>query len=183
MKSDSTDEVRGEGTTCVRRRTQRDLDDCVRVLAQVHEHSGYPVDWPERPAAWLAQPAALGAWVAELDGRIAGHVSLCRGGEEDVAPGLWGARTGLGVEAAAVVGRLFVAPSARGRGIGAVLMARAVARAGRLGLHPVLDVAAGDTAAVALYERLGWRSLGAVPQRWGDREVVVRCYAAVLPPG
>ncbi|NYV77512.1 hypothetical protein HW445_24765, partial [Streptomyces sp. UH6] len=46
------------------------------------------------------------------------------------------------------------------------------------GLHPVLDVLATDTAAVALYERLGWRHLGDAAPRWTDRVVTVRCYAA-----
>ncbi|MFB6957759.1 MULTISPECIES: GNAT family N-acetyltransferase [unclassified Streptomyces] len=163
----------------VRLRTQRDLVDCVQVLAQVHLHSGYPVNWPERPAAWLTPPALLGAWVAELDGRIVGHVSLSRSRAGDVAPGLWSARRGVGVGMTAVVGRLFVAPSARGHGIGASLMARAVAKAREQALHPLLDVVATDTAAVALYERLGWRLLGTVEQRWGPAQsVTVRCYAA-----
>ena len=41
------------------------------------------------------------------------------------------------------------------------------------------DSAASDTAAAALYDRLGWRLLATVEQRWGpDRPVTVRCYAA-----
>ncbi|MFQ6147416.1 GNAT family N-acetyltransferase [Streptomyces seoulensis] len=177
MESESVQGV-GGGVPYVRSRAERDVGACVEVLARVHEDSGYPVNWPERPADWLAQPGALGAWVAELDGRIVGHVVLCRAGAGDVAPGLWSARAGRGADATAVVGRLFVAPSARGRGAGASLMARAVAHARAHELHPVLDVAATDTAAVALYERLGWRSLGTVPQWWGDQEVAVRCFAA-----
>ncbi|WP_445525503.1 GNAT family N-acetyltransferase [Streptomyces cyslabdanicus] len=170
----------------VRPRTQGDLGDCVRVLAQVHEHSGYPVNWPAAPAAWLTQPALLGAWVAELDGRIVGHVALARSRAGDVAPGLWSARRGVDAVdagATAVVSRLFVAPSARGAGIGASLMARAVAEAREQALHPLLDVVATDTAAVALYERLGWRLLGTVEQRWGpEQRVSVRCYAAATAP-
>lgn len=77
------------------------------------------------------------------------------------------------------VPRFFVAPSARGRGLGAALMARAVAEARGRGPHPVLDVVASDTAAAALYERLGWQSLATVEQRWSpDRTVAVRCHAA-----
>ncbi|MEU1026849.1 GNAT family N-acetyltransferase, partial [Streptomyces sp. NPDC005904] len=58
-----------------------DLAACVEVLAQVHKRDGYPVNWPDRPADWLSGTAALGAWVAELDGRVVGHVGLFRSGE------------------------------------------------------------------------------------------------------
>ncbi|MDX3518422.1 GNAT family N-acetyltransferase [Streptomyces scabiei] len=169
----------GSAAPRVRCRVEGDLDGCAGVLAEVHRRDGYPVDWPERPGAWLSPPALLAAWVAELDGRIAGHVGLARSGAGDAAPGLWSERTGVDVGRTAVISRLFVAPSARGRGHGAALLARAGAEARRRGLHPVLDVVASDTAAAALYERLGWQFLATVEQRWGpDRTVAVRCYAA-----
>ncbi|GGV81306.1 hypothetical protein GCM10010294_54680 [Streptomyces griseoloalbus] len=46
----------------VRRRTDRDLGDCVRVLAEVHEHDGYPVNWPD---AWGSRTCAAvpSGWV------------------------------------------------------------------------------------------------------------------------
>lgn len=163
----------------VRRRTDADLDACVRALAEVHTHDGYPVNWPDRPARWLAPRSQLAAWVAELDGRVVGHAGLSRGAAGDVAAALWGRRRGADAEQAAVVGRLFVAPAARGRGIGALLMAQVEAEARRRGLHPVLDVVASDTAAVALYERLGWELLDSVEQQWSpEQTVTVRCYAA-----
>jgi GNAT superfamily N-acetyltransferase len=162
-----------------RQRNDRDLGDCVRVLAEVHEHDGYPVNWPDLPEAWLTPPSLIASWVVELDGRIAGHIGLSRSGEGDAAPGLWSARAGVGTDATAVVSRLFVAPWARGHGIGALLMARAVAEAQDRGVHPVLDVAASDTAAAALYERLGWQLLATVEQQWSPgQKVAVRCYAA-----
>ncbi|MFD8293973.1 GNAT family N-acetyltransferase [Streptomyces lavendulae] len=163
----------------VRRREPRDLGACARVLAEVHRSDGYPVDWPERPERWLSPPALLDAWVAGHDGTTAGHVALSRSGPDDAAPALWCRRTGVPVGAVAVVGRLFVAPAARGLGAGALLMARAVQGARARGLHPVLDVLAADTAAAALYDRLGWSPLGSVEQQWGPgRTVTVRCYAA-----
>ncbi|MFC4504679.1 MULTISPECIES: GNAT family N-acetyltransferase [Streptomyces] len=166
--------------SAVRRRADRDLDDCVRALAEVHQRDGYPVNWPERPGEWLAQSSSLlAAWVAELDGRVVGHVGLSRSGAGDAAPGLWSGREGVGVDRTAVVSRLFVAPGARGHGLGALLMRRAVREARDRGLHPVLDVVASDTAAAALYERLGWELLATVEQEWSpEQTVVVRCYAA-----
>ncbi|MFI0509322.1 GNAT family N-acetyltransferase [Streptomyces sp. WSLK1-5] len=162
----------------VRQRTDDDVQACVRVLAQVHRHDGYPVNWPARPGEWLTRATALGDWVADLDGRVAGHVGLTRSAGSDLAPALWGERNGASAERAAVVGRLFVAPWARGHGIGALLMGRAVAEARHHGLHPVLDVVASDTAATALYERLGWTRLATVEQRWSASQVVtVHCYS------
>ncbi|MCX4632505.1 GNAT family N-acetyltransferase [Streptomyces sp. NBC_01443] len=179
MKSDS---VAGESASrSVRYRTDRDLGDCVRVLAEVHERDGYPVNWPDAPHAWLTPPALIVSWVAELNGRIAGHVGLSRSDAGDVAPGLWSARAGVGHDATAVVSRLFVAPSARGRGIGALLMAQAVAEARDRGVHPVLDVVGSDAAAAALYERLGWELLATVEQQWSpEQKVGLRCYAAPI---
>lgn len=168
-----------EPSGLVRPRTDRDLDACVEALAAVHRHSGYPVNWPDHPADWLTPRSVLAAWVAELDGRVVGHLSLSRAVEGDAAPGIWAARTGVGADLTAVVGRLFVSPVARGHGLGAALMARAVEEALQHGLHPVLDVVDSDTAATALYERLGWELLEVVEQRWAPEQTVsVRCYAA-----
>jgi GNAT superfamily N-acetyltransferase len=172
--------VSGEGSRRrVRRRTDRDLDECVRMLAAVHGRDGYPLNWPADPRDWLCRPSLLAAWVSELDGRVVGHVGLSRSEAGDTAPALWSSRQGVSGDATAVVGRLFVAPGVRGHGIGALLMAQAVREARRRGLHPVLDVLASDTAAAALYERLGWELLATVEQQWTpDRTVAVRCYAA-----
>ncbi|MET7289902.1 GNAT family N-acetyltransferase [Streptomyces sp. NPDC005573] len=163
----------------VRPRGDGDVEDCVSVLAEVHRCDGYPVNWPERPGEWLSQASLLGAWVAEHRGRTVGHVSLSRGGDGDLAPGLWSERTGTGSDRTAVVSRLFVAPWARGHGIGALLIGRALEEARRHGLHPVLDVVATDTAAAALYERLGWERMGTVEQQWSPSlSVKIHCYAA-----
>ncbi|MFJ4922875.1 GNAT family N-acetyltransferase [Streptomyces sp. NPDC088725] len=163
----------------IRRRAAGDLDGCLRVLAEVHESDGYPVNWPQRPADWLAPESQLAAWVAELDGRTAGHLALSPAGAGDAAPALLSGRTGARTEDIAVVTRLFVSPSARGHGLGALLMAQAEREARERGLHLVLDVVTFDAAASALYERLGWKLLGVAEQRWSaDQTVQVRCYAA-----
>ncbi|MFF1381184.1 GNAT family N-acetyltransferase [Streptomyces sp. NPDC058308] len=161
---------------------QRDVEACVGVLASVHKADGYPVDWPPVPGEWLEGSGGLGAWVAELDGRVVGHVGLSRPGAGDEAPDLWGGDAGRG--GAGVVSRLFVAPDARGHGIGALLMGRVVREARARGLHPVLDVVSSDTAAAALYERLGWRLLGIVEQEWDPgRRITLHCYAAPAASG
>ncbi|MEV7773024.1 GNAT family N-acetyltransferase [Kitasatospora sp. NPDC086791] len=163
----------------VRPRRADDLPDCVRVLGVVHSADHYPADWPDHPAAWLTPDGLLAAWIAESDGRPAGHVGLARSGPGDLAPALWSRRTGGRPELTAVIGRLYVAPGARGHHLGARLLACAVTHARALGLHPVLDVLATDTAAVALYRRLGWTHLGSGDQQWASgRTVTVHCFAA-----
>ncbi|MET7476572.1 GNAT family N-acetyltransferase [Streptomyces sp. NPDC005648] len=163
----------------VRRRAEGDLGICVEILAEVHRHSGYPVNWPERPGDWLTPESLLATWVAELDGHVVGHIALSRADGGDLAAGLWAARTGTGIERTAVVGRLFVSPTAHGLGLGAALMEQAVEEARTRGLHPVLDVVTANTAATALYERLGWELLDVVRERWRpDQVVTLGCYAA-----
>lgn len=183
MKIESAGAVGARPVRQVRRRADHDLAACAVVLAAVHERDGYPVNWPDRPADWLAPPSLLSAWVVELDGRIVGHIGLCRSDEDDVAPRSWSTRAGGDTDATAVVCRLFVAPAARGRGIGALLMEQAVGEARERGLHPVLDVVASDTAATALYEQLGWELLATVERQWEPRgTVTLRCYAAPTAP-
>ncbi|MFD3923291.1 GNAT family N-acetyltransferase [Streptomyces sp. NPDC058595] len=167
----------------VRRRDSSDLDACVRVLAEVHESDGYPVNWPQDPAGWLTPPGSPAeppaVWVALLDGVVAGHVCLSPARPDDAAPGLWSNRTGSRPENTAVVSRLYVSPQARGHGIGALLLAETVRDARRRGLHPVLDVVTSDRSAAALYERQGWTLMATAEQRWGpDRTVRVHCYSA-----
>lgn len=163
----------------VRRRTDSDVEKCVRVLAEVHQCDGYPVNWPDQPGEWLSRASAWGAWVAELGGHVVGHIGLSRSAEGDLAPGLWSDRNGTSKDLTAVVSRLFIAPRARGLGIGTLLIDRAVEEARGRGLHPVLDVVASDTAAAALYERLGWELMGTVEQRWSPSQLVaIHCYAA-----
>ncbi|MFF7308854.1 GNAT family N-acetyltransferase [Streptomyces sp. NPDC008137] len=163
----------------VRPRADGDVEECVRALAEVHACDGYPVNWPDQPGEWLSRGPLLGSWVAGLEGDLVGHVSLSHGGEDDVAPALWSERNGATRRGTAVVSRLFVAPRARGHRIGALLIGRAVEEARRSGLHPVLDVVASDTAAAALYERLGWELIGTVEQQWSpEQTVAIRCYAA-----
>ncbi|ELP71059.1 GNAT family N-acetyltransferase [Streptomyces turgidiscabies] len=148
------------------------------MLATVHEQNAYPLNWPTDPAGWLTPGSLLAVWVADAEGEgdegIVGHIVLSRSEEGDAAAALWNRGP------TAVINRLYVDPAARGRGVGAALMARAVAEARFRALHPVLDVASTDTAAAALYERLGWTLLAAeVEQEWGPgQRVKVHCYAA-----
>ncbi|MFI6153874.1 GNAT family N-acetyltransferase [Kitasatospora sp. NPDC051170] len=170
---------RSEEVASVRGRRPGDLADCVRVLGDVHAADRYPADWPDHPASWLTPDGLLAAWVAEADGRIAGHIGLSRSCPGDAAPALWSHRTGGRPELTAVIARFYVAPTARGHHLGAQLLTHAVAHARTLGLHAVLDVLPTDTAAIALYRHQGWTLLGTTPQHWpSGRTVEVHSFAA-----
>ena len=115
------------------------MDACVSLLASVHQIDGYPSPWPRDPGAWLAGPDLVFAWVAELERGVAGHVALTRSG---------------------TVTRLMVAPWARRRALATRLLELASERATALAVPASLDVVQGRRAAVALYERAGWRCAG-----------------------
>lgn len=158
----------------IRSRGENELAECVAILAEVHRRDGYPMAWPDDPGGFLAKPDFLGAWVAVVDGRLAGHVVLAPPRTADVAAALL-------ARDAAMVSRLFVASAARGRGVGAALLEHAVREAHQRGLHPVLDVLATNSAPIAFYERMGWRLLGTGQAQWGQNRVTVRAYAGPGP--
>jgi ribosomal protein S18 acetylase RimI-like enzyme len=102
-------------------------------------------------AARLAAPA-LGAhqqgwpFVAELDGTPVGLA--------------WVKMDGADVAAASLY-QVWVAPEARGRGVGAALLDAAIAWARARRAHALrLDVTAGDGAAARLYRRTGFVDVG-----------------------
>ncbi|NUR59158.1 MAG: GNAT family N-acetyltransferase, partial [Catenulispora sp.] len=92
----------------------------------------------------------LHAWVAVAgDGEVVGHVMV-----QGTAP-------------TASVTRLFVAPSARGQGLGARLLNRARQWAADHGIDLDLEVTADErSSAIALYERTGWRRTGTEQASW-----------------
>lgn len=143
----------------IRPRRSEDLEPCVALLRDVHEADAYPLVWPADPASWLAGRDNLATWVAEDDGSILGHLSLCRlDGARSGSP--WREALPAPVEQLAVVSRFFVSTRARRRGIGDALMTHAEAHAADQDLRLVLDVAIENRTAIAVYERRGWRRVG-----------------------
>ena len=145
----------------VRARTGDDIADLAAVLAAQQPHSGYPQNWPlPFPVeSFIARADEDAAWVAELDGRVVGHVAVSR-----VEPGLeadlWTAGAGRPREELAAVAVLFVDHTAVGRGVGKALLAKAVAAIRESGRTPVLDVVQETASAVELYRRTGWQVVG-----------------------
>jgi GNAT superfamily N-acetyltransferase len=158
----------------IRIRAEADLPGCVAVLRHVYERNGYPGRWPADPAGWLIPGNEVGAWVAEAGGRIAGHVGLVRGMPKLHVPGFESQELGGIV-------RLFVDPAARRHGLARELLDVATGCARDLGLQPVLDVVDDSAAAIALYERAGWRLAGTQTAWWKDQDgstPTIRCYLA-----
>ncbi|MEV6411373.1 GNAT family N-acetyltransferase [Kribbella sp. NPDC051718] len=140
-------------STLIRARTAADLDDCVRLLAEVHKMAGYPVNWPADPAGWLSPEGALGCWVLTLDSELAGHLIITA-----EPPG------------EALVERLFVDPRRTRAGLGRRLLEHAIDFAAEQGLRLMLDVVDKPDGAVDFYRRTGWREAGRIPIDWGGAE-------------
>ncbi|MFI6863050.1 GNAT family N-acetyltransferase [Streptomyces sp. NPDC050421] len=144
----------------IRRRRDDDMKACVEALATVHEADRYPAAWPADPGRWLTPEGLLEAWVVVEAGQVLGHVALT--GTDDVLA----AQAGLPSDELASVSRLFAMASARRRGVASALLGTAATAAAAEGLRLVLEVEDGGGAAVALYERTGWRHVGSRPGDW-----------------
>ncbi len=167
------DDLRRAGTvgTVVRPREEADIAVLAAILRDVHLHDGYPMRLQPDPGAWLCREPVLGAWVADHDGWVVGHVGLCLPGPDDPVAALVG-------EPAAIVSRLFVARDARGQGLGERLVRAAWREAQQHGLRPMLDVLVRDAAAVVLYESIGWRRIGTITHEINGNSVSAICFAA-----
>jgi GNAT superfamily N-acetyltransferase len=170
-----------DAEVAVRQRHERHLPACIRVLAAVHEQDGYPSRWPSDPHRWLSPTGMVGAWVAEMNDGVCGHVALVDGVNDLQLQ----AAVEAPVSELVGVSRLFVDPAIRGRRVGELLLRTATKFATERDLHPVLDVVdSRRSAAIALYERLGWRLVGHREAGWVAPDGVrprLRLY--VLPSG
>ena len=139
------------------------------VARETHRVDGYPKYMPDDLRSFIVDKDALGAWVAQNEHEVLGHVALHRRSESKVMEEIR-TTTGLEGDQVAVVARLLVSPAARRQGTGRALLDRAVEEARRLDRRAVLDVVDEHRAAIALYERAGWTRVGKVD--WslpGDR--------------
>lgn len=146
----------------IRLRTDADIDACVAVMRQTHEVDRYPVYGANVTAEFLvARRRELQAWVAELDGQIVGHVSLHRAEDDATLPPAQAAssRPAAGL---AFLSRLLVSPDARRLGLARRLVQTAVDHAHAGDLRPVLEVVTDASGAIALYESLSWKRIGAL---------------------
>jgi GNAT superfamily N-acetyltransferase len=124
---------------------------------------------PEKVRAHAFGPqAAFTPLVAELDGAVVGYVFFSLGYNTDVAArSMW-------------LHDLFVAPAARGRGVGYALMAAVAAETMRLGgVALEWGVHAANAGALEFYRRLG--AVGAEVRIMGVDGERLRALAAAAP--
>lgn len=96
-------------------------------------------------------------------------------GEDAVT--LWTDQSGDDEQHIAVLARLFVVRDARKQALGEQLVRTAMHYALRHNRRLVLDVMAKDTAAIRLYERLGWQRTGEATHTYGNgQQIQAICY-------
>ncbi|WP_212830931.1 N-acetyltransferase [Catellatospora sp. TT07R-123] len=147
----------------IRPREVADLPGCVDALAAVHA-SGvpYPSRWPADPIAWLTPADVAQGWVAVIGDTVVGQVLL-----RDTP--------GHGHN----ISRLYVSPAAQGAGIASGLLGAAVGWARERSLPLTLEVRTDAAAAIALYERTGWRRTATTEASWttpGNTSIQVHHY-------
>jgi ribosomal protein S18 acetylase RimI-like enzyme len=137
-----------------------DLNDlCDAAEAAISDGGGF--GWVRRPPRHIMEAYWKGVvlvpdrrlFVARLDGTIAGSAVLVRPPRNNEAQAFAAQLTGT-----------FVAPWARGRGLGRQIVGLVEATARGLGVEVLnLDVRDTQTAAIALFESLGYRCWGRHP--------------------
>jgi GNAT superfamily N-acetyltransferase len=146
-------------TIVIRRKHHVDANACLELARLTHEVDGYPKYLPDDLDAFVNNPAEMAAWVAESACRLVGHVAV-HGATGDPASPVASSETGLAAEEMLVIARLMVHPKARRKGVGRQLLDAATSYAATRQRMPVLDVLQESSAAIALYEDLGWRCAG-----------------------
>ncbi len=162
------------GRITVERLTQysgTDLDDlCEATESAIVEGGGF--GWLKVPARQVLENYWKGVLlvperrlvVGRLDGVVAGSVQLSRAPRNNEAQAFAGTVTGA-----------FVAPWARGRGIGRGIVSALEILAVELGLVVLnLDLRATQRAAIGLYESLGY-------QRWGTHPFYSQVEGDIVP--
>jgi len=154
------------GAVEIRPRRPADLPALVDALQAQQPASRYPLRWPlPFPVEqFLVRQNEEAGWVALVDGRVVGHVSIGRVEGERTDPFV--AATGRPSSDLAIVSVLFVAPDEQGSGLGGTLLDTAVAWARARGRLPVLDVVQSHGTAVEVYRHRGWRVIGDLRPAW-----------------
>ena len=165
----------------VRNRRPNDLDAAAAALVEVHRVDGYPVEGVDDPQAWLNPPGLLHAWVATVNEKVVGHALVTTAHSDVAAVDAW-VKQGGDITTIVVGGRLFVAPAGRGHQLGTKLGRIMTDWAAHHSLDLVGDVMAKDTAAIAIYERLGWQRIGTAMHDTGHgTEVPAYLYVSPAP--
>ena len=144
--SSPSERVRG-AMVRVRGMSESDVPDALAILGESPEAA----QWSRKSLVESARGGS--AWTAEIDGRVAGMLIARAAGDEFE------------------ILNLAVAGSFRRRGIGTSLVSAALEHARSSGaIQSYLEVRASNTAALALYARLGFGTLGRRPNYYRHPE-------------
>jgi GNAT superfamily N-acetyltransferase len=135
----------------IRLRTDADLSALLAALKATHEVDQYPVLPNHVTREWLLEGDDGMAWVAEDGDDVVGHIAIADS-EED--PG------------SLSMHRLFVRPTARGRGVASALLTTVETYARLLGHDLFLEVVSHNIDAMRLYEKRGWRRVSGYVATW-----------------
>lgn len=160
-----------------RPRRASDISALSDILRSVHAASGYPVEGISNPSSFITPASLLKAWVALHGDKVVGHVAIMSPDTSSLAANMY-AKTGGDVDKSASLGRLFVDPEVRSKGVGTSLVAVAQEWAKTEGIRLLLVVLEKDEVAKRMYERLGWDVLGKDVYDDGEREHIAFAYAS-----
>ena len=155
----------------VRERRAADLAPLLEVLREQQPLTGYPQTGVELTEDFICRDHELVALVAELDGRVVGHVSVQEAARvhhdaTGTTLAAWERGHGRPADELGVISALFVAGSVRGQGIGTLLLDTAAAWCRSRGLGPCLDIVPNRTRALAMYRARGWVTVAEVETWW-----------------
>jgi hypothetical protein len=148
----------------IRERRDEDVPALAVVLAEQQAGTQYPVRWPlPFPVEdFLVRPGEERAWVAEVDGRVVGHVAVYTLAGELRESFV----TATGSEELAELAVLFVGSDAIGTGVGGRVDDKGAEGIVASGRQPVLDVVPVHERAVEVYRHRGWQVVGEVQPAW-----------------
>jgi GNAT superfamily N-acetyltransferase len=140
----------------IRSRSPSDVPTLIKILTDVWNITKYPVDGPPSFPARFQSTKALNSYVALYQGKLVGHAELQdTSGLNPLVTESLTSYAPLSSYAALV--SLFVDPAMQGKGIGAQLVREAMAWATAHDRNLVLIVLDKDTAAIRMYEKMGWK--------------------------
>lgn len=150
-----------------RRRRDADMPALIDIIERQQAETQYPLRWPWTGDLehFVRRPGELEAWVADLGGRVVGHVAVESVADDELAR-VWAAAHRVPIAALRSISVLFADRRVAGRGIGSALLARATQRVLTDGGAPCLDVVADHVEPMTLYLRRGWREVDRIRPDW-----------------
>ncbi len=157
----------GVSRVTIRVRRDEDLPALSDILRRQQAETEYPFEWPPSMPIerFLRRDGEIAAWVADVDGSVAGHVALL-GVADDGLGRMWARAHDVPISRLRCIGVLFADRRRAGQGIGSALLHTATRAALENGGAPVLDVVAHHVEPLNLYRRRGWREIGRYRTEW-----------------